>query len=403
MSIGIDTLLEDPPKPAIHRARPPLRILGTSVTQIEPIMRAAREDLGLKFEFITLDGTKAQRRGALSPDSFDIYDQWFHDIDLIWPTASIQPIEVERIDRWDQINDLPKKGRLSPDMPRATGGDPSQRLFVQLDNTLGSLQSDRISMLPTVHNADGFAVVGAEAGSITSWSSLLDPEWAGRVVLQSDAAIGSLDMLFALMARGELNARDPGNLSLEEIDKLVELLKAYKLAGHFRCFWADEEEAVNAMRQNKPTIGSLWWSGVIKLRSLGASVTMVTPQEGYRGWFGGLALSARLDEWAGDAAYDYLNWWLDGKPGAIMARVGAYMSNPESVRLQLTEDEWAFWYEGKPASAPIKNPSGQTIYDPGSIREGGSYGERMARVAVWDTVMDEHNYLVRRWESALSG
>ncbi len=403
MNVSSDTALEGLPVPAVHRSRPPLRVLGTSVTQIEPIMSAAENDLGVKFEFITLDGTEAQRRGALSPGSFDIYDQWFHDIDLIWPAASIQPIEVARIDRWEQINDLPKKGRLSPDMPRATGGDPSQRLFVQLDNTLGSLQSERISMVPTVHNADGFAVVGTGAASISSWGALLDPEWEGRVVLQSDAAIGSLDMLFALMARGELDVRDPGNLSLEEIDRLVDLLKAYKLAGHFRCFWADEEEAVNAMRQNEPTIGSLWWSGVIKLRALGASVTMVTPDEGYRGWFGGLALSAHLDEWSTDAAYDYINWWLDGKPGAIMARTGAYMSNPDSVKPWLTENEWAFWYDGKPATAPIKNPSGQTIYDQGSVREGGSYEQRMARVAVWDTVMEEHNYLVRRWENALSG
>ena len=373
------------------------------MTQIDPIMRAAEKDLGLKFEFITLDGTEAQRRGALFPDSFDVYDQWFHDVDLIWPTGSIQPIDINRIDRWEQINQLPKTGRLTPDMPRVTGGDPSQRLYVQLDGTLGSIQSERISMVPTVHNADGFAVVGADAASINSWGALLDPEWVGRVVLQSDPAIGSLDMLLALMARQELQVKDLGNLSLEEIDQLVDLLKAYKTAGHFRCFWADEAEAVDAMRTDEPAIGSLWWSGVIKLRALGTSVTMITPNEGYRGWFGGLALSARLDDRVRDAAYDYINWWLDGKPGAMMARSGAYMSNPASTRHWLSDAEWDFWYGGKPATVPITNPVGQTIYETGSVREGGSYEQRMARVAVWDTVMDEHNYLVRRWENALSG
>lgn len=401
-----DTVLTERPAPqsaAVHRPKPTLRVLGTSVTQIEPIMRAAEKDLGLKFEFITLDGTEAQRRGALFPDSFDVYDQWFHDVDLIWPTGSIQPIDITRIDRWEQINQLPKTGRLTPDMPRATGGDPSQRLYVQLDGTLGSIQSERISMVPTVHNADGFAVVGADAASINSWGALLDPEWVGRVVLQSDPAIGSLDMLLALMARQELQVKDLGNLSLEEIDQLVDLLKAYKTAGHFRCFWADEAEAVNAMRTDEPAIGSLWWSGVIKLRALGTSVTMITPNEGYRGWFGGLALSARLDDRVRDAAYDYINWWLDGKPGAMMARSGAYMSNPASTRRWLSDAEWDFWYGGKPAAVPITNPVGQTIYETGSVREGGSYEQRMARVAVWDTVMDEHNYLVRRWENALSG
>ena len=41
---------------AIRRPRAPLRVLGTSVTQLAPICRAAEEDLGYGFEFITLDG-----------------------------------------------------------------------------------------------------------------------------------------------------------------------------------------------------------------------------------------------------------------------------------------------------------------------------------------------------------
>jgi len=33
----------------------------------------------------------------------------------------------------------------------------------------------------------------------------------------------------------------------------------------------------------------------------------------------------------------------------------------------------------------------------GQQRDGGNYVARMGRIAVWDSVMDEHNYLVRRW------
>ena len=108
--------------PAVRRARPALRVLGTSVTQTRAMTEAARQELGLAFDFITLDGMQAQRQGALRPDSFDVYDQWFHDVDLIWPTGSVQPIDVRRIDRWDEINALPKTGRLRPDLPLARGG-----------------------------------------------------------------------------------------------------------------------------------------------------------------------------------------------------------------------------------------------------------------------------------------
>ncbi|RMH48491.1 MAG: ABC transporter [Alphaproteobacteria bacterium] len=389
--------------PPVRRPRAPLRVLGTSVTQIRPVTRAAAEDLGLDFEFITLDGSAAQRRGALSPDSFDVYDQWFHDIDLIWPAGSIQPIEVARITRWDEINALPRTGRIAPDRPRARGGDPSRRLFVQLDGSLGDSESDRISMLPTVHNADGFAVVGADPAGVTSWGDLLDPAWAGRVVLQADAAIGSLDMLLALQARGQMHPGDLGDLTLEEIDALVDRLHALRVAGHFRCFWTDEEEALAALRGGGPMIGSLWWSGVTRLRAEGVAVAMATPREGYRGWFGGLGLSVTLAGWALDAAYDYLNWWLDGRAGAIMARAGAYMANPETVRRCLTAAEWDFWYGGQPAACDIRDPWGRVIFGPGDSREGGDYSARMSRVVVWDTVMCEHNYLVRGWDWAIGG
>lgn len=156
------------------------------------------------------------------------------------------------------------------------------------------------------------------------------------------------------------------------------------------------------MRGGATLIGSLWWSGAVKLRRLGVPVSMVAPDEGYRGWFGGMALSARLEGRALDAAYDYLNWWLDGYPGAVMARSGSYMSNPEAVRQHLTPAEWDFWYDGKPASKPIVDPEGLMVYEVGESRGGGSYKERIERIVVWDAVMEEHNYLVRRWEHALT-
>ncbi|WP_206057344.1 extracellular solute-binding protein [Nitratireductor sp. XY-223] len=391
------------PAPAVGRGKLTLRVLGTSVTQIPPLKHAAERDLGLTLEFITLDGTEAQRRGALAPHSFDVYDQWFHDLDLIWPTGSIRGIDIGRITRWDQINDLPKTGRLSPSSTSASGGDPSKRLFVQLDGSLGGTPSDRISMVPTVHNADSFAVVGDQAGKINSWGSLLDPKWSGNVILQRDAAIGCLDMLLALKARDELHVGDMGDLTLEEIDAVTEKLAGYCSMGQFRRIWADEAEAIAALRGGIDLIGSLWWSGAVKLRRLGVPVSMVTPVEGFRGWFGGMALSTHLRGRELDAAYDYLNWWLDGYAGAAMARQGSYMSNPEAVRQHLTKAEWDFWYEGKPAGGPITDWDGYTVYDVGESRGGGSYQQRIDKIVVWDAVIEEHNYLVRRWENAISG
>lgn len=386
--------------PAVHTERAVLRLLGTSVTQLEAVRAVAEADLGIALEFITLDGAAAQRRGALQPQTFDVYDQWFHDLDLVWPTGSLQPLEIARLPNWDRINDLPKTGRLGPDARRAAGGDPSRSLFVQPDGRLSGVPTHLVSMIPTVHNADGFVVLGDDDAS--SWGDLLSPERAGRVILQSDPAIGAFDMLLALQATGEMWPRDPGDLTLDEIDALVAHLERYRAAGQFSAFWTDEIEAIDALREQRATIGSFWWSGLIRLKALGVSARMATPKEGYRGWFGGLALSAHLNHRRTDMAYEYLNWWLDGGPGAIVARNGAYLANLEAVQRQLSAAEWDFWYEGKPARAPIRDARGDEVYAIGETREGGSYHERMSKVVVWDTVMTEHNYLMRRWAQALA-
>ena len=100
-----------------------------------------------------------------------------------------------------------------------------------------------------------------------------------------------------------------------------------------------------------------------------------------------------------DVAYKYLNWWLSGWPGALMARQGYYFSVPEKVRESLRPDEWAYWYAGQPARTELPGPDGRVAVFAGQARAGGSYVARSSQIALWDTTMDEHNYLVRRWSA----
>ena len=81
-----------------------------------------------------------------------------------------------------------------------------------------------------------------------------------------------------------------------------------------------------------------------------------------------------------------------------MTRHGNYTSNLAALRRQLEPHEWAFWYEGRAVEKPIEDNAGNTVFASGEVREGGAYRERMRRIRVWNTIMDEHNYLVRRWE-----
>jgi putative spermidine/putrescine transport system substrate-binding protein len=391
-----------PEAPAVHRGKIELRVLGTSVTLQDHIREQAEQDLGIKLRFIVEDGSAVQRNGVMHPQSYDLYDQWFHSIDCLWPAHALQPIDLTRITRWDEINSLPRAGRLGKRVCTGAGSVPVDRLYVQPDNSLGRQPSERISMLPLTHNADSFVYLDdtlpaalIERGE--SWSWLLAPELAGRVALQADAAIGAIDAALAVEASGLMQFADIGNLSIEEIDALIATLIDYKRRGHFAGFWSSFAEAAQLMISNKVAIQSIWSPATVELEKAGLKFRLASPREGYRAWFGGLSLSRATSGRVLDAAYAYLNWWLDGWAGATMARQGFYISNHERSRDYMSDAEWAYWYDGKPAAAALPGPIGEPLVAAGQRRDGGSYVARMGRIAVWDSVMDEHNYLVRRW------
>ena len=81
-----------------------------------------------------------------------------------------------------------------------------------------------------------------------------------------------------------------------------------------------------------------------------------------------------------------------------MARQGYYMSAPRRVRDWLAPEEWDYWYEGKPAALDLEGPDKRVVVRRGQVRSGGSYWRKASNIAVWNTTMDEHNYLARRWQ-----
>lgn len=391
----------------VHTAgKASLRVLGTGVTLLEPIRQRAEEDLGIRLTFEVLDGVAAQQKAVTRPGTYDVYDQWFHSAELMWAAGAAQPIQLHRIGLWGEVNNLTKTGRVRPHARVGQGDAPVNRLYVQHDNSLGARPSDLISMLPVVHNVDSFGYnteampVGSPYRS-ESWGWLFDARWAGKVALVNDPAIGLMDAALGAQAAGLATFKDIGNMSLKEIDLLIRILMEHKRAGHFRKFWKTIREAEQLMADRKVVIESLWSPTVTALRGRGVPVRYAAPTEGYRAWHGGMCISSRLKGRQLDVVYEYLNWWLSGWPGALMARQGFYISVPERVKKYLSPAEWAYWYQGEEATADLRGTTGEVIARAGERRDGGAYWERFSNIAVWNSSMDEHNYLVRRWNELM--
>jgi hypothetical protein len=96
-----------------------------------------------------------------------------------------------------------------------------------------------------------------------------------------------------------------------------------------------------------------------------------------------------------------VNRWLAGWPAAFVARQGYYHSIPDNAKKYLEPAEWDYWYMGKPAAKDLPDPFGTIIIKKGDIRTGGSYWDRF-KIAVWNSVMDENDYLTKRWTEFLN-
>lgn len=384
-----------------------LRVLGTSVTLLEPVQDLARKDLDFNINFDVQGGVKVQQKGILNPDSYDIYDQWFHSVELLWTSGAIQPIQSDRLALWSEVGELTKTGTLTAGSNLGAGNRPMNVQYVQADGALGSYTTQQITAVPTAFNVDSFSydptLLRASLDVDTeSWGWLLSTDWRGKVGLNTDPSIGIADMILAAQAMGLVEFEDIGNLSIEEIDTLVDELVLLRKTGHFAGFWSTVADSVNFMLKRKGRIGGIWSPAASRLRAREIPMRISAPIEGYRAWHSCLCLSSQLPPEKADMAYKYLNWWLSGRPGAVLARQGYYTSTPNRAKANMSNAEWDYWYGGKAAKENLTDPKGRKIITIGSVREGGSIQDRMSNIALWNTLMDEQNYLVRRWNEFLT-
>jgi hypothetical protein len=137
-----------------HLPRRRIRVRGTSITLLKEVRERAQADLGFDVDYELMDFITCQRQAAMQPEGYDIYEQCFHNLDIVWFWGALQPIDTQRIADWDKITDLSKEGGISKYAWRGHGDAPVRKLYVQPGGFLGPKQGRYISMLPTVHNMD---------------------------------------------------------------------------------------------------------------------------------------------------------------------------------------------------------------------------------------------------------
>ncbi|WP_108262020.1 ABC transporter substrate-binding protein [Mangrovicoccus ximenensis] len=377
-----------------------LRSTSTGTAAANAIAHKAKEDIGVTIQFTALDTDSVNNRIVTQPDSYEIADIEYFSCKKIFPTGVLQPMDTKRIRYYDDIVPLFKTGKLGPDSMVAQGTAPHTVGFLEGadSTTFAAGETEWMSLIPTTYNADTLGIrTDMIDRQITSWADIMDPEFKGRAALVNIPSIGIMDAAMILEAQGVLTYGDKGNMTRDEIDQTVEFLIKAKRDGHFRALWKSFDESVNLMTSGEVVIQSMWSPAVAAVRSQGVPCVYQPLKEGYRAWGGGMGLARRLEGLQLDAAYEYINWYLSGWAGAYLNREGYYSAVLSTAKEHMTENEWGFWMEGKPATEDIVSPEGVKMEDVGTVRDGGSFEERMGNVACWNSVMDEDRYMIMKW------
>lgn len=387
--------------PAIHaQDKPVLRYLGTAVNQDKAIAEKFQADTGITLQYVAVTTDEVTRRAVTQPNSFDLIDTEYFSLRNIVPTGNLKGIDVKRVKNADKITSLFTTGTVNGKAVGDQGTAPKKVIFLEGERskTFASAPTEWMTLIPTTYNADTLGIRPDLIGRpVESWAELLNPEFKGKASILNIPSIGIMDAAMVVEAMGIHTYGDKGNMTREEIDLTIKILIEAKRAGQFRALWKDFNESVNLMASGEVVIQSMWSPAVTAVRSQGIDCRFQPLKEGYRAWASGFGIPATLSGAKLDAAYEFINWFLDGWAGAYLNRQGYYSAVLETAKAHMEPYEWAYWMEGQPAAQDIKSPQGVVIAKAGEVRDGGSYAERMGAIACWNAVMDENNYMVQKW------
>ena len=377
-----------------------LRYLGTAVNQDKAIGDKFKADTGIEIQYVAVTTDDVTKRAVTAPNSFDLIDTEFFSLKKILPTGNLKGIDTKRIKNADKITKLFTTGEVGGKKVGDQGTAPKKVIYVDKADSKGfsSSPTQFMTLIPTVYNADTLGIrPDLIKRPISSWAELLNPEFKGKAAILNIPSIGIMDAAMVVEATGKYKYPDKGNMTKKEIDLTIATLIEAKKAGQFRALWKDFNESVNLMASGEVVIQSMWSPAVTAVRTKGIACNFQPLKEGYRAWAAGFGIPATLSGKKLDGAYEFINWFLDGWAGAYLNRQGYYSAVLDTAKSKMEAYEWAYWMEGKAATQDIKSPNGDVLAKTGAVRDGGSYETRMGGIACWNAIMDENEYMVRKW------
>ena len=212
----------------------------------------------------------------------------------------LAPIDTSKLDHWDDL-------------------DPTFR------DAAGVTNGGDVTMIPTQAGAVGLIYDKDEfPDGVDSWTTLFDPEYAGRVALDG----GYWLTPFAIMALAN-GSTDPMVQDDEEVgenrDRLIEL----RDDDHFRAFARSDSDMGNMFKSGEIVLSDGGRGTAGDIVAGGGNVGWSAPEEGVLSWVCGLTISSEAENI--DAAYAFINDATSPETQALFGNNGFVMINPKGV------------------------------------------------------------------------
>jgi putative spermidine/putrescine transport system substrate-binding protein len=138
----------------------------------------------------------------------------------------------------------------------------------------------------------------------TSWSTIYDARYKGQVTVPDNPIQIADAALYLSRTRPELGIRDPYELTEDQLNAAVDLLRQQRPL--IKKYWALASDEIDLFKNGDATVGASWPLQTISLQGANVPVKDLIPREGTTGWADTWMLSANARH--PNCAYAWMKW-----------------------------------------------------------------------------------------------
>jgi len=137
-----------------------------------------------------------------------------------------------------------------------------------------------------------------------SWAAIYDPQYRGKITVPDNPIQIADAALYLSSTRPELGIRDPYELTQDQLNAAVDLLRSQRPL--IKKYWSLASDEIDLFKNGDAVVGASWPYQTITLQSSGAPVKDLIPREGATGWADTWMLSAHARH--PNCAYKWMQW-----------------------------------------------------------------------------------------------